>query len=219
MQREPKISLRHVVLTVSTALLIGSSPFPGGCGSTVTRPMTYVTETCDTIANGQYTDPACNGDFGSGALNMGAPSSKCPKSAPLDCGTGCCPSAFPWCCTDRNWCGSTSAACLQVDNPGAAPDSGQNSSSGGGGGTSEGGGGGGCGIPAGGCAAAGLVDATLRSGCCSVAQGCPNGGSLGSCTDTCYSWYEVGGQLYGPCSVGDTGCLTQEATSAASACQ
>lgn len=62
------------------------------------------------------------------------------------------------------------------------------------------------------CGFAGLASSTLREGCCS--GGCPS-----SCSDACGNgWYEVGGQLFGPCSSQDTGCLSGAADGAVHAC-
>ncbi len=62
------------------------------------------------------------------------------------------------------------------------------------------------------CSFAGLSNASLREGCC--ASGCPS-----SCSDACGNgWYEVGGQLFGPCSTQDTGCMQGAADGAVHAC-
>jgi hypothetical protein len=77
-----------------------------------------------------------------------------------------------------------------------------------------------CGIPAGGCAQAGLVNAMLQPGCCEAPVGpCTSGGSYSSCTDGCgNTWYEYNGQIYGPCAPGDSACLTSQATAVGTAC-
>jgi hypothetical protein len=124
----------------------------------------------------------------------------CPSNMPVNCNGACCPSDYPICC--QNLCANTQAACTSAM---ASNNNNNNNNNGGGS----------CGIPPGGCAAAGLSNAHLRTGCCSTT------GCLGSCTDSCYSWYEVGNQLYGPCTVGDNSCLqnaAQAATNAAQSC-
>lgn len=76
-----------------------------------------------------------------------------------------------------------------------------------------------CGPSAGGCAAIGLVDATLRPGCCDTLTPCSNAGTLSSCSDSCgYAWYELDGHLYGPCAPGDAACPMMQAQAAANDC-
>lgn len=82
---------------------------------------------------------------------------------------------------------------------------------GGGGSGGQGGGGpAGCGVLPGGCVA-GMEPAGLRAGCCSVSQvsGC---GTMGACVDSCATaWYELNGQMFGPCEGSDEACIWQAA--------
>ena len=213
---------------VFSFLLLGAeSPFPGGCGSNVSSSST-VTENCDTIVNGnppagcgstvnEACDTIVNGKLPQGCADApGQASPLCPSGYPLGCGNSkCCETAFPICCANSNWCGTTADACKQqVDNPGGPPGWNSDGGSSGGG---NGGGGGGC-TAAWDCSAIGTT-ATLRTGCCALTPGCSNGGSYGNCSDGCGNgWYEFGGQVYGPCSAGDSSCLQQAAMAVVNAC-
>lgn len=120
----------------------------------------------------------------------------CPEDYPVACGTkSCCPSSHAVCCRNTAYCGSSSSACDDVDFT--------SGSSGGGGG------GGGCSWTC----PAGLRQASLRTGCCSGT--CP-----ASCADACgNAWYEARGQLFGPCSAQNTGCMQNAAQGAVNACR
>jgi hypothetical protein len=128
MRRPSPRALRASALALATFALLGSSPYPGGCGSPVKKSQQYTSTVdmgCDVIVNGKYDNPRCNHastDYQtplSSTPNSFSPSPNCTDSAyPLDCGNGyCCPSGFAYCCHDSTWCGSTADACAQVDNP------------------------------------------------------------------------------------------------------
>ncbi len=109
--------VRGFAATIPLVLLTASSPFPGGCGSSVTRsslaPGTPASG-CG-VVNGTV-DPSCSDQ-------MGEASTSCPASAPLGCETGqCCPVSFPVCCANAAWCGATASACQsEVDFPSGPP--------------------------------------------------------------------------------------------------
>lgn len=160
------VTRSSILLFVSALALLGGSPFPGGCGSTLTQSVTTVTETCDIAPNGKP-PPGCPSLPPASTCESASSTGKdaptgCPDGEgqtspdcsnpkfPLDCGDGyCCPSAFPYCCANSAWCGKTAADCTEVDTPKPLPTVNTGGSSGGrsSGGTSSSGGSGG-GTPA-----------------------------------------------------------------------
>lgn len=243
MPKSRRIHGVHLLASLGLAVVIGgASSSPGGCGSGTVPSKTVVDESCP----GPGCDigmPGSGNDCGTAAgqcpctlsgstdgycgycstaapdqvcrycpqgtycpsdpcssecpTNTGSPGGSCPPDYPVDCGGGsCCPSDHPSCCADKAWCGTDAAACQNVDNTDSTSSGDMT--------------GGGCGWD---CASQGLSPAQTRDGCCSSGS-CPN-----SCSDICGNgWYEVNGQIFGPCTVQDTACMQNAAQAALSAC-
>jgi hypothetical protein len=65
------------------------------------------------------------------------------------------------------------------------------------------------------CAAANMRNSTRPGGCCSVDDSCP-----ASCSNACgEGWYEVRGQVIGPCRSSDSSCFQSAAQTAVEACR